>query len=359
MTPFSIQLDVDLTSLNTFGFAVRAARYAAITSAEQLSVFLSNNETTAQPLDLFILGGGSNLVLTRDVDAVVLHMVERGWAIEREDSSHVWVRVAAGEVWHEWVMASVDRGWMGLENLALIPGSVGACPVQNIGAYGSEVKDTIVKVNAFDRLTQTSVELDGSACHFAYRDSIFKHSFLYDAKTQPRYIIVGVVFKLLKDVSQWQPKVNYGDVAIMSQALADAQAGEAKGVLTAKHVAQAVMAIRRSKLPDPKALGNAGSFFKNPVVAADVVERLKKSHPMMPSYPQTDGMVKIAAGWLIEQSGFKGYRDGPIGVYDKQALVLVNHGGGNGELLMAMAAHISDVVFTKFGVRISPEPIVY
>ncbi|GHA74713.1 UDP-N-acetylenolpyruvoylglucosamine reductase [Formosimonas limnophila] len=348
MNEFLPQRDVDLTSLNTLGFSVCAHRYVAIRSARELSSYFK-----AYPdEDCFVLGGGSNLVLTRDIDATVLHMQSRGVAVYEETDTHVVVGVQAGEIWHDFVMASVARGWFGLENLALIPGTVGACPVQNIGAYGVEIKDALHKVKAWDRLTQSWVWFDNAQCEFSYRDSVFKHAFLDEACTQSRYVISKVFFKLLKDKTQWQPKIGYGDVATR---VADLAAG---GEVTAVHVAQAIIEIRSTKLPDPKVLGNTGSFFKNPIVDAALAAQLKTTHPNAPMYPQPDGTVKIAAGWLIEQAGFKGLRDGAVGVYEKQALVLVHHGGGTGAELMALAQRISAAVFTQFGVRISPEPMV-
>ena len=354
MTSSSMRHDVDLTQFNTMGFAAHAENYLAIDSDDDLAAFFLNSLDPQTHLDCFILGGGSNLVLTRDVQGVVLHMRQRGIRVLSETPEHIHVAVAAGEVWHHWVMYAIEHGWFGLENLALIPGSVGACPVQNIGAYGAEVKDTIDDVKAWDRSTQQWVHLSHSECQFAYRDSIFKKEWLaVDGQPQSRYIITEVSFKLLKDRSQWQPKMAYGDVAAMAQGLAGG------GSIDPRHVAQAVINIRQSKLPDPAVLGNAGSFFKNPIVLSEVAHGLKLTFPNMPQYPQSDGSVKIAAGWLVEHAGYKGMRDGAVGVYEKQALVLVHHGGGRGLELMDLAQRISDGVFAKFGVRISPEPIMY
>lgn len=343
-----LQHDVDLSPFNTLGFTVRAQSYVPIRAARELSAYFK----TTPDAKCFVLGGGSNLVLTRDIEATVLHMQSRGVAVYEETASHVIVGVQAGEVWHEFVMNTVEQGWMGLENLALIPGSVGASPVQNIGAYGVEVKDTLHKIKAWDRLKSAWAWLDASDCAFGYRDSVFKHAYLDDAHTQARYVISKVFFKLLKDRAQWQPKLDYGDVAARVQAISAGQ------TVTPAHVAQAIVEIRNSKLPDPAVLGNAGSFFKNPVVDATQAAALKITHPNLPCYPQPDKQVKIAAGWLIEQAGFKGQRDGAVGVYDKQALVLVNHGGGTGAELMAFAARIAQTVFEQFGVVIAPEPIV-
>ncbi|TDR30521.1 UDP-N-acetylmuramate dehydrogenase [Hydromonas duriensis] len=354
MTLYTVQHHFDLTHLNTMGFSVSAANYVPITSDEVLSAWLMAHDTIKSRSDCFVLGGGSNLVLTRDITGTVLHLQQRGVTVVDENDTHIIVSVAAGEVWHDWVMQSVENGWMGLENLALIPGSVGASPVQNIGAYGVEVKDVLESVKAWDRQAQTWVVLKHDECQFTYRDSVFKQPWLeVDGHPQSRYIITEVRFKLLKDASLWQPKISYGDVAAK---LKEMLAGEP---ITAVDVANAIIAIRRSKLPDPKTLGNAGSFFKNPVIDLKQLEQLKLQYPNIPNYPQTEHLVKVAAGWLIEQSGFKGLRDGAVGVYDKQALVLVHHGGGTGLQLMALARRIQEAVFLKFNIKISSEPIVY
>lgn len=345
MNPSSI----DLTAFNTFGFAVSASQYVPVRSARELQNYFK----AAPDAPCFVLGGGSNLVLTRDIDVTVLHMLAQGFAVYEESDSHVLVGVQAGHVWHDFVMSCLNNGWLGLENLALIPGSVGASPVQNIGAYGVEVKDCISKIKAWDRLHHKWAWLAAADCAFGYRDSVFKHQFLDDARTQPRYVISKVFFKLLKDPALWQAKIGYGDVAACVAQIA----GDA--VVTAQHVAQAIIQIRSSKLPDPQVLGNAGSFFKNPIVAAQVAQKLKAQYSSMPMYPQADGTVKIAAGWLIEQAGFKGLREGAVGVYDKQALVLVHYGQGSGLELMAFAQRICAKVFEQFGVQIAPEPIVY
>lgn len=348
MTQPAVATQVDLTPFNTMGFSVCAHRYVVIDSEQSLATYF---QTHADEV-CFVLGGGSNLVLTHDIECTVLHMQNRGIDVLDEDDHHVKLAVQAGEVWHDLVMSTVERGWMGLENLALIPGSVGACPVQNIGAYGVEVKDVIESVKAWDRLTGQYVELSCTTCAFAYRDSVFKHQYLDSICTQARYVIVQVTFKLLKDIQQWKPKLAYGDVADRVKVLAQQE------LLHPLHVAQAIIEIRQSKLPDPKVLGNAGSFFKNPIVSADQAHVLKQQYPHIPHYPQPNGDVKIAAGWLIEQSGFKGKREGHVGVYDKQALVLVHYGQGCGDELMAFALTIAQAVQAQFGVLISPEPIV-
>lgn len=343
---------VDLTAYNTMGFAVRAHDYVGISD---WSAFLdwwrapAQVRLHAQPR--FILGGGSNLVLTQDIAALVLHVQTRGIHELRRDAKHVWCEVAAGESWHDWVMHTVAQGWAGIENLALIPGTVGACPVQNIGAYGMEAGQAIEYVTVLDFASGEMVRLSAEDCRFAYRDSLFKQ---VQYAGQARYLIASVCFKLQHDLSDWQASLGYGDVA---QRVAELASGRD---IRPADVAQAVIAIRQSKLPDPKVLGNAGSFFKNPVVTQVQADELKARYEKLPCYPMSNGMVKLAAGWLIEQAGWKGKTSasGHVGVYEKQALVLVHHGGGTGTQLMQLAHQIAEDVFKQFGVRIEPEPIV-
>ena len=346
-----IEHDVDLTAYNTMGFAVKATDYVRI---DDWTAFLNWWRASEQDLHVrprFILGGGSNLVLTQDIAALVLHLQNKGVREVQRDVQHIWCEVQAGENWHDWVMHTVAQGWAGLENLALIPGTVGASPVQNIGAYGLEAGQAIAYVNVLDFATGQMQQISAQDCAFAYRDSIFKHAL---HAGQARYLIVSVCFKLRHDLSDWQATLGYGDVA---QRVAERVQG---AVVTPNDVAQAVIAIRQSKLPDPKVLGNAGSFFKNPVVSSQQADALKTQYEKLPCYPMADGGVKLAAGWLIEQAGWKGFcsDDGHIGVYEKQALVLVHHGGGSGAQLMQLAREIAADVQHKFGVSIEPEPIV-
>lgn len=343
---------VDLSTYNTMGFSARAHDYVAIHDWADFLAWWSLAEHQAlRSQTRFILGGGSNLVLTQDISALVLHLQTKGIHEVQRDDQFVWCEVAAGEPWHEWVMYTVAQGWAGIENLALIPGTVGASPVQNIGAYGMEAGQAIEYVNVLDFATGQMLQLSAQDCAFGYRDSIFKHA---QHAGQARYLIASVCFKLRHDLSDWQATLGYGDVAQQVQERTQGRA------VTPADVAQAVIAIRQSKLPDPKVLGNAGSFFKNPVVSAEQAEALKAQHAKLPCYPMVDGRVKLAAGWLIEQAGWKGVRsaDGHVGVYDQQALVLVHHGGGNGAQLMAFAQRIAEDVHHRFGVAIEPEPIV-
>ena len=344
--------DVDLTAYNTMGFSVRANDYVCINDWDAfLNWWRAPEQADLHARPRFILGGGSNLVLTQDVPALVLHMQTKGIREVQRDAQYVWCEVAAGEIWHDWVMHTVAQGWAGIENLALIPGTVGASPVQNIGAYGMEAAQAIVYVNAFDFASGEMVRISMRECAFAYRDSIFKHALHAE---QARYLIVSVCFQLRHDLTEWQATLGYGDVAQQVQ-----ERTQGRSVMPAD-VAQAIIQIRQSKLPDPNVLGNAGSFFKNPVVSAQQADALKTQYEKLPCYPMADGGVKLAAGWLIEQAGWKGFcsADGHVGVYAKQALVLVHHGGGTGAQLMQLARQIAADVQHKFGVLIEPEPIV-
>jgi UDP-N-acetylmuramate dehydrogenase len=280
-------------------------------------------------------------VLTKDFDGLVLHLCNRGIEIVGEDENARYVRAAAGESWHGFVQWTLARGLGGLENLSLIPGSVGASPIQNIGAYGVEVKDCLHAVTAFDFQSGTTIRLNNRDCDFSYRDSIFKHAL------RGRAVILDVTFALPK---RWQPNLRYADV---TQELA------ARGieVPTARDVSDAVVAIRTRKLPDPAQLGNAGSFFKNPVVSDHEREALLARFPQLVSYVQPDGSYKLAAGWLIDQCGWKGKNIGQAGVYEKQALVLVNRGNAKGQDIVGLAESIREDVNKQFGVLLEPEPI--
>ncbi|TQF72462.1 UDP-N-acetylmuramate dehydrogenase [Pseudoalteromonas luteoviolacea] len=316
-----------LQSLHTFALPAKCQKLVRITAPEQLhSIDFTN--------PFFILGEGSNCVFLNDFNGTVIQMENRGIDITELDG-HYLVRVAAGESWHSLVIKLLDMGIAGLENLALIPGTVGAAPVQNIGAYGVELADVFSHLSGYNLDKQSFDTMDKSACHFGYRDSVFKGA-LYG-----RFVITEVVLKLPK---QWQPMLDYGPLRDL-----------ASTEVSAKQVAERVIQIRRSKLPDPKQCANAGSFFKNPVVGLEQVNSLRAHYPEMPIYPVNEHKVKLAAGWLIEQAGLKGHRIGGIRVYEKQALVLVNDQQGNGEELLAMIAYIQKSVFAKFAVELSPE----
>jgi UDP-N-acetylmuramate dehydrogenase len=337
--PFSLQNNVSLKTLNTFGIAANAQYFSRIDLIGQLHQL--RQDATLFALPRLILGGGSNLVLSDMVDRLVIQIALQGKYIESEDASHVYVCAKAGEKWHEFVLWTLQQGLGGLENLSLIPGTVGAAPIQNIGAYGVELQDYFYQLNAFDFFTGETITLDKAACHFAYRDSIFKHKF------KDRMVILDVTFALPKT---WQARLNYGDVA---QHLA------LKNILqpSPADVSDAIISIRQSKLPDPEMIGNVGSFFKNPIVNAELRDALLVSYPGMVSYPQTDGQFKLAAGWLIEQCGWKGKSLGQAGVFEKQALVLVNLGCATGLEVRQLAQAIQVDVQAKCGVKLEVEPV--
>ncbi|MEN3297599.1 MAG: UDP-N-acetylmuramate dehydrogenase [Burkholderiales bacterium] len=337
--PLSIEHDFSLRHHNTFGLDVKAHAYLRVTSPDLLQQVHALNPLAGLPR--LVLGGGSNLLLTGDFTGLVLHICMNGIEILGEDSGKTYVRAAAGENWHQFVRWTLAQGLGGLENLSLIPGNVGAAPIQNIGAYGAEVKDCFHELTAFDLVEGRSFILDKAACAFGYRDSVFKH------RLRDRAVVLDVTFALPK---QWMPNLGYADVA---------QELVACGITapTAHQVSDAVIAIRTRKLPDPTVIGNAGSFFKNPIVSAQQREELSARYPRLVSYAQADGSFKLAAGWLIDQCGWKGKSIGPAGVYEKQALVLVNRGGASGRDIARLAEAIQADVHARFGVTLEPEPI--
>ena len=332
--------DYPLRELNTFGIAASAKAYAQVRSVADLQAVRADSALSAMPR--LLLGGGSNLLLTRDFDGLVLHMSGTGIAIDGEDAQYRYVTAQAGENWHGFVQWTLANDCPGLENLSLIPGTVGASPIQNIGAYGSELAEFVESLTAFDFTTGDSFTLDAKACRFAYRDSVFKH------ELKDRAVICSVRFRLPK---QWKSNLRYAELAteIAAQGMTEP---------SPQQVSDAVIAIRRRKLPDPAQIGNAGSFFKNPVVPAAKRDELLAQHPALVSYPQADGSYKLAAGWLIDQCGWKGKSIGAAGVHDRQALVLVNRGGATGAEVLALAEMIRADVATRFGVEIIPEPVI-
>jgi UDP-N-acetylmuramate dehydrogenase len=330
---------VALDDKNTFGVTATAAAYLAVTDIAQLRAVRESASCSAMPR--LVLGGGSNLLLTGDFPGLVLHMANRGIDIIGENEQATLVRAAAGEVWHQFVLWTLNRGLGGLENLSLIPGSVGAAPIQNIGAYGVEVRELITEVRAFDFVSGEIITLDNPACEFAYRDSVFKHAL------RERAVILDVTLALPKT---WQANTRYADVAQELTA-------RANNAPTARDISDAVIAIRTRKLPDPAVIGNAGSFFKNPLVSAAQRNALVAQHPQLVSYVQPDGSYKLAAGWLIDQCGWKGKTLGAAGVYEKQALVLVNRGGARGADIVALAQAIQADVQARFGVALEAEPV--
>ena len=333
-----LQFDVSLRARNTFGVEARANAYLPVSSVAMLRTVRDDAGLAAMPR--FVLGGGSNLLLTRDLDALVLHMVNRGIAVIGEDPDHVFVCAQAGESWHALVQWTLAQGLGGLENLSLIPGSVGAAPIQNIGAYGGELADCFHALQAFDFDSGQVLTLTREACAFAYRDSIFKQAL------RDRVAIINITVALPK---RWQANLRYVE-------LADALAPISNP--SAIDISEAVMAIRRRKLPDPAVIGNAGSFFKNPVVSAAQRDALLLAYPQLVSYEQANGSVKLAAGWLIDHCGWKGRSLGAAGVHDRQALVLVNRGGATGEEMVQLAERIQTDVALRFGVNLEIEPVV-
>ena len=332
------QKDVSLAPFNTLALPGRAKRYVRIAAAEQLTALVGTRRC-------FILGGGSNLVLSGDFDGLVLHMAIPGKALIGEDADAWYVRAGAGESWHGFVQWTLAQGWPGLENLSLIPGTVGAAPVQNIGAYGLEVAERFLWLTAFDLQTGKSTRFGREDCHFAYRDSVFKREGWH---LNGRYVVTEIVFELPK---RWIPLTGgYADIeaALAARRISTPSAGD---------IADAVISARRRKLPDPARLPNAGSFFQNPVVDMIKALELQVACPDLPRYLQPDGRVKLSAGWLIERAGWKGKRIGPVGMYEKHALVLVNHGGARGSDVVALTRAVQSAVSEKFGIDLLPEPV--
>ncbi len=330
-----IYSNINLADRNSFGVQQHAKTLVEFESAEDLR----NYFTEQHPERWYVLGAGNNTLFTQDYDGVLFTPVNRNRTILLSNDEYVEVRAEAAHDWDELVEWSVNEGLWGIENLSAIPSSVGAAPVQNIGAYGAEAKDAITVVEYFDTRTLEVVRLANAECKFAYRESIFKQ------ELKGHVIILAVEFRLSRSP---RPNLGYGDV--ISEV-------EAHGGATLRNIRDAICAIRSRKLPDPKVLGNAGSFFKNPIVDKSVAESLMAKYPDMPHYavPGDNNHVKLAAGWLIDRSGLKGYRDGSVGVHDRQALVLVNHGGATGGDVMRLAYYVCGKVKENFGVEISPE----
>lgn len=332
----TIQNNFSLKKHNTFGIEAKAKQFVAVHSTEDLKTILLEHQ--AEPK--FILGGGSNMLLTQDIQALVIHIDLKGKKILKEDDDFVWVESMAGENWHEFVLWTIDQNFGGLENMSLIPGNVGTTPVQNIGAYGTEIKDTFVSCDAMTIATQEMKTFTKEDCHFGYRESIFKH----EAKDQ--FVITSVIFKLTKH----NHKINtsYGDIT---------KELEKQNVVTPtlKDVSNAVIAIRQSKLPDPAVLGNSGSFFKNPIIPTTQYEKIHALHPEMPHYVVSETEVKVPAGWLIERAGFKGKRFGDAGIHKNQALVLVNYDNATGQEILAVSKNIQATILKEFGIAIEAE----
>lgn len=331
---YTIEENCSLCDKNSFGVEASARRLIRFDKAADMPAVFSEMGETERWM---VLGGGNNILFTGNFDGALLQPTDQRMEVCSEDEQSVRVRVGAGVEWDDFVAWCVARGWGGVENLSLIPGKVGAAPVQNIGAYGAEAKDTIDRVECFFPVRNDTGFLSHAECRFGYRDSIFKR------ELKGKAVILSVEFLLSR---QPQFKLRYGDIADRVEAL---------GGVSLEHIRRAVIEVRRSKLPDPKELGNAGSFFKNPVVSPQKADALRADYPDMPCYPAEAGQVKLAAGWLIDRCGLRGKRWGAVGVHERQALVLVNYGGATGHDVLGVAAHVRAEVSARFGVDIEME----
>ena len=325
-----------LKNYNTFGIDVKAKNFVEVTNEDELKEVLKQTYAS----ELFILGGGSNCLLTKNIDATVVHVNLKGISIVNETEEEVFIKAQAGENWHEFVLHCIDHNFGGIENLSLIPGNVGTSPIQNIGAYGVELKDTFVECEAINVQTLETKVFTKKDCNFGYRNSIFKN------EVKGQYIITSVIFKLTKQ----NHILHTGYGAILNK-LEDSDIEEP----TIKDVSNAIISIRQQKLPDPKEIGNSGSFFKNPIIATSRFNKLQEAYPNVPSYKISEEEVKVPAGWLIDQAGFKGYRSGDAGVHKNQALVLVNYGEASGQEILDLATHIQQQIEEKFSIRLEME----
>ena len=330
--------NVSLRPYNTFGLDVRAERFIRVKSVSELQEFLKGDSAVKN--DLFVLGGGSNILLTQDVKGTVLKLDLKGKDIINRSEKHVKVAVGAGENWHEFVCWCIDRNFGGVENLSLIPGNVGTAPIQNIGAYGVEIKDVFESLEAVERSTGALRTFNHGECRFGYRDSIFKK------EARGKYIITRVVFRLTT-----RDHALHMDYGAIKNELEDRKITNP----SISDISKAVISIRRSKLPDPKEIGNSGSFFKNPVITNEHFEKLKETYPEIVGYPNGKKHTKVAAGWLIEKAGWKGYRKDDYGVHDKQALVLVNYGDAKGEDIARLASEIQASILERFDINLEAE----
>ena len=330
-----IQENVNLLPFNTFGLTAYAKSFAAFKSAADLDTLLGENRQQ----NILVLGGGSNLLITKDIDALVLKNEIQGIEITGETEDHSLVKACAGEVWHDFVLFAIENNLGGIENMSLIPGSVGAAPMQNIGAYGAEIKDVFVSLEAYEIASGAIRTFTHAECNFGYRESVFKRAL------KGQYIILSMTLKLAK-----HPVLNTSYGAIESRLME-------MGILTPtiKDVSDAVIYIRQTKLPDPKKIGNSGSFFKNPVIGKEQFEQLKAKFPDVASYPVDEDQIKIAAGWLIDQAGWKGKTIGNYGVHKNQALVLVNYGGAKGQDIYQLSEDIMANVKEIYGIELERE----
>lgn len=330
-----IRTNFSLLQYNTFGIDETAQQFFSFSSIDELVDFLTNGFQKDEPF--FVLGGGSNVLLTKPFAGTIIHPENKGISIIEESDNEVFVKVAAGEIWDDYVLWAVEHNLHGVENLSFIPGCVGASPVQNIGAYGSEAKDSIYQVECMSVADANLRVFTNEECKFGYRDSVFKH------EEAGKYIVINVIFKLLK---QAPFNLGYGSLQGIDPTTA-----------TLQSVRDAIIEIRKSKLPDPKEIGSAGSFFKNPIVPNAQAELLKRKYPNMVTYPASEGFTKIAAGWLIDSLGLKGFSIGGAQVHPKQALVLTNKGNATSSDVVSLAQHIQQQVFSTYQIAISPEVI--
>ena len=332
----NIQKNVSLKEFNTFGIDKKAKYFYQVSSVQEVIKALETAKNLNLPI--FVLGGGSNILLTKDIEALVIKMDIKGIRLVSESEEHVYVKVGAGEIWHDFVLHAINSGWAGIENLSLIPGTVGASPMQNIGAYGVEIKEVFDHLEAMNIETMKLETFDHAACKFGYRESIFKH----EAKN--KYIITHVTFRLNKKAVF---NTSYGAIKATLDQLAIEQ-------LSLDAISQAVIAIRKSKLPDPQVIGNAGSFFKNPTLDAVHYAELQKRYPDIPGFPNEVG-IKVPAAWLLEQAGWKGKTFDKIGIHKDQPLVLVNYGGGDGKDIKLLSQKIQKDIQAKFDIMLQPE----
>lgn len=330
----NIQNDFSLKNYNTFGIEAKAKQFISVQNNNELVEVLKQNK------NIFILGGGSNMLLTQNIDKLVVHVNLKGISIENENEDYVWIKANAGENWHEFVLWCIEHNYGGIENLSLIPGNVGTTPIQNIGAYGVEIKDMFHSCEAININDLTLKKFTLEECNFGYRESVFKN----ELKNQ--FIITSVVFKLTK--RNHKTNTSYGAIEgeLTQQNITNP---------SIKDISNAVIAIRKSKLPDPKELGNSGSFFKNPIIPVEIYQKTLAKYPEMPHYVVSETEVKVPAGWLIEQAGFKGKRFGDAGIHEKQALVLVNYGNATGKELVAVSKNIQKTILEKYGISIEAE----
>lgn len=330
----NIKKNISLKNYNTFGIDVLAKRFVSVTSLKELETVISKEK------NIFLISGGSNMLLTRDIEKLVVHINLKGIEIEKEDKNYIYLTVNAGEDWHKFVTWCVNKNYGGLENLSLIPGNVGTCPIQNIGAYGVEVKDLITSVEAIEIETGDKIIFSNQECNFGYRNSIFKN------EKKNKYILTSVGFKLTKN----NHKLNTSYGAIEAEL-------ESNNILTPsiKDISEAVINIRKSKLPDPKKIGNSGSFFKNPIISKEHFLKLKEKYRDIPSYEISNKEIKVPAGWLIEKLGFKGKTFGNYGIHKKQALVLVNYNNASGKDIYDLAKTIQKSIKTEFDINLEIE----